>query len=272
MGHNEMLIGRALKGKRDKAILSVKFGALRGPDGSWNGYDCRPAAIKTFLAYSLKRLGTDYIDIYRPARLDPAVPIEETAGTIADLIKAGCVRHLGLSEVSAETVARANAVHPVADLQIEYSMVTRMVEPKILPVLRELGVGVTAYGVLSRGLISTATVEGKTNERPFFPRFSGENLDRNVELVRTLNEIARGHGITIAQLAIAWVLGRGADIVPLIGTRSRAKLNEALGALDITLGEIELEAIDAVLGRSGIAGTRYGVHQMTMLDSEKDAR
>ncbi len=271
MGHNEMLVGRALKGRRDKAVVSVKFGALRGPDGTWNGYDCRPAAIKTFLAYSLKRLGTDYIDIYRPARLDPKVPIEETAGAIADLIKAGYVRHLGLSEVSTQTVARANAVHPVADLQIEYSLVTRMIESKILPALRELGVGITAYGVLARGLISTATIEGETAERLAFPRFTGENLEKNTQVVRMLNEIARGHGITVAQLAIAWALGRGEDIVPLIGTRSRIKLNEALGALDVKLGEIELEAIDAVLAGGAFAGMRYGPHQMTILDSEKDA-
>ena len=271
MGANEMLIGRALKGRRDKAIVSVKFGALRGPDGQWSGYDARPAAVKNFLAYTLKRLGTDYIDIYRPARLDPSVPIEETAGAIADLIKAGYVRHLGLSEVSAETVRRAHAVQPVVDLQIEYSLVTRMIEKKILPGLRELGVGVTAYGVLSRGLISAATVDGKTKERPFFPRFTGENLTKNTELVRTLDNIAKGHGITVAQLAIAWALSRGDDIVPLIGARSRVRLKETLGALEVRLGGIEHEAIDAVVRDHAIAGARYAEHQMKMLDSERDA-
>jgi aryl-alcohol dehydrogenase-like predicted oxidoreductase len=271
MGHNEMLIGRALKGKRDKALISVKFGALRGPDGNWSGYDARPAAIKNFLAYTLRRLGTDHIDIYRPARLDPNVPIEETAGAIADLIKAGYIRWMGLSEVSAETVARANAVTPICDLQIEYSMITRMLEDKILPRLRELGVGVTAYGVLSRGLISTATVAGQTKERPFFPRFTGQNLEKNASLVRELDNIAKGHGISVAQLAIAWALGRGDDIVPLIGARSRIRLAETLGALDVKLGELEYEAIDKAVTGHGVAGTRYAAHQMAMLDSEKGA-
>ena len=269
MGANEMLIGRALKGRRDKAIISVKFGALRGPDGQWNGYDARPAAVKNFLAYSLKRLGTDHIDIYRPARLDPNVPIEETAGAIADLIKAGYVRHMGLSEVSVETVKRAHAVTPVADLQIEYSMITRMVERNILPGLRELGVGVTAYGVLSRGLISTATVTGQTAERLFFPRFTGDNLKKNTELVRALDNIAKDQSISVAQLAIAWVLSRGDDIVPLIGARTRARLRETLGALEIALNEGELAAIDAVVRDYAIAGARYAEHQMAMLDSEK---
>jgi aryl-alcohol dehydrogenase-like predicted oxidoreductase len=270
MGNNEMLIREALKGgKRQRAVISVKFGALRGPDGWWNGHDARPIAVRNFLAYSLKRLGTDYIDIYRPARLDPAVPIEETVGAIRDMIKAGYVRYLGLSEVSAESVARANAVHPVADLQIEYGVVTRMIEQKILPQLRKLGVGVTAYGVLSRGLISTATVEGRTKEHPFFPRFRGENLQRNTELVRKLGQIANGRGITVAQLAIAWALSRGDDIVPLVGARRRDRLKETLGALEVTLGEDELREIDKVAPEGAIAGTRYMQEQMAMLDSEK---
>jgi aryl-alcohol dehydrogenase-like predicted oxidoreductase len=270
MGHNEMLIGRALKGGlRDKVVLSVKFGALRGPDGAFGGFDARPAAIRNFVAYSLKRLGTDHIDIYRPARLDPKVPIEETVGAIADLIKKGYVRHIGLSEVGAETVRRANAVHPIVDLQIEYAVVTRMMEARILPVLRELGIGVTAYGVLSRGLISTATVEGNTKERPYFPRFVGENLKRNEALVRALGDIAAKRCVTVAQLAIAWALGRGDDIVPLVGARRRDRLTEALGALSITLTDEELRAIDAVAPEGAIAGTRYAEEQMHMLDSEK---
>jgi aryl-alcohol dehydrogenase-like predicted oxidoreductase len=270
MGHNEMLIGRALAGGlRQKAILSVKFGALRGPDGGFGGFDARPAAVKNFIAYSLKRLGTDYIDIYRPARLDPNVPIEDTVGAIADLIKKGYVRHLGLSEVSAETVRRASAVHPVVDLQIEYAVVTRMIEKKILSGLRELGVGVTAYGVLSRGLISTTTVEGNFKEHPFFPRFKGENLKRNEALVRALADIAKNRGITVAQLAIAWALGRGEDIVPLVGARKRERLTEALGALSIGLSDEELKAIDAVAPEGAIAGTRYAEEQMRMLDSER---
>jgi aryl-alcohol dehydrogenase-like predicted oxidoreductase len=270
MGHNELLIREALRGdKRDRAILSVKFGALRGPDGRWGGFDARPAALRNFVAYSLKRLGTNHIDIYRPARLDPVVPIEDTIGAIADLVKAGFVRHIGLSEVSAETVRRAQAVHPIVDLQIEYAIVTRMIEHKILPGLRELGVGVTAYGVLSRGLISAATVAGNTRERPFFPRFSGANLPRNVALVQKLAEIAKARGITVAQLAIAWVLGRGVDIVPLVGARRRERLAEALGALDIELTQSELKAIDAVAPEGSIAGTRYAEEQMHMLDSER---
>ena len=270
MGHNEMLIGRALKGqKRERAILSVKFGALRGPKGEFYGFDARPAAVKTFLSYTLKRLGVDYIEIYRPARLDPNVPIEDTAGAVADLIKAGYVRHLALSEVSAETVKRANAVTPVCDMQIEYAIVTRMIERDILPKLRELGVGVTAYGVLSRGLISTATVEGKTVERQHLPRFEGDNLKRNAALVTKLAEIAKSRGITVAQLAIAWALGRGSDFVPLVGARRRDRLQEALGALDVKLSESELRAIDAVAPEGAIAGTRYHESQMAMLDSEK---
>jgi aryl-alcohol dehydrogenase-like predicted oxidoreductase len=269
-GHNEVLIREALKGgKRDRAVLSVKFGALRAPNGGFGGFDSRPAAMRNFLAYSLKRLGTDHIDIYRPARLDPAVPIEETVGAIADMIKMGYVRYLGLSEMSAETVARANVVHPVVDLQIEYGVVTRMIEPKILPKLRALGVGVTAYGVLSRGLISTQTVEGKTKEHPFFPRFSGENLKRNTALVQKLAEIAKARGLSVAQLAIAWALGRGDDIVPLVGARKRVRLEEALGALDVKLSDSELKAIDDVAPEGAVAGTRYGAEQMAMLDSEK---
>jgi aryl-alcohol dehydrogenase-like predicted oxidoreductase len=270
MGHNEMLIGRALKGhKRERAVLSVKFGALRSPEGMFLGFDARPAAVKNFVAYSLKRLGVDCIDVYRPARLDPSVPIEDTAGAVADLIRAGYVRHLGLSEVSAETVRRAHAVTPVTDLQIEYALVTRMVERDILPKLRADGIAVTAYGVLSRGLISTATVEGKTGERPFFPRFTGDNLKRNEALVKKLAEIAHGRGITVAQLAIAWVAGRGEDVFPLIGARRRERLSEALGALDVTLTDDELEAIDAVAPEGAIAGTRYHEVQMAMLDSER---
>jgi aryl-alcohol dehydrogenase-like predicted oxidoreductase len=270
MGHNEMLIGEALKGrKRQDAILSVKFGAMRGPDGQFVGFDTRPAAIKTFAAYSLKRLKTDYIDIYRPARLDPSVPIEDTAGAIADLIKAGYVRYLALSEVSAETVARANAVSPVVDLQIEYAIVTRMIERTILPNLRALGVGVTAYGILSRGLISTQTAQGNAPQRAHLPRFSGDNLKRNEALVKKLAEIASARNITVAQLAIAWVLGRGDDIVPLIGARRRDRLAEALGALDVTLSDSELAAIDAAAPEGAIAGTRYAAEQMRMLDSEK---
>jgi aryl-alcohol dehydrogenase-like predicted oxidoreductase len=271
MGHNEMLVGRALKGaKRDKAVLSVKFGAQREPSGAFIGFDGRPSAVKTACAYSLKRLGVDHIDIYRPARLDPAVPIEETAGAVADLIQAGHVRHLGLSEVGAETVRRAHAVTPVADLQIEYAIITRTLEKDILPALRERGIGVTAYGVLSRGLISSAGPSA-TGFRAFLPRFSGDNLQRNLALVDALKAIAADKGVSVAQLAIAWALHRGEDIVPLIGARTPARLSEALGALEVSLTQNDLAAIDAAAPPEAVAGTRYDAHQMAMLDSERSS-
>jgi pyridoxine 4-dehydrogenase len=235
MGHNEMLIREALGSRpRESVQISVKFGALRGPDGSWSGYDCRPQAVRNFVAYSLKRLGTDYIDIYRPARLDPAVPIEDTVGAIADLVKAGYVRHIGLSEVGADTLRRASSVHPISDLQIEYSMISRGIERAILPVARELGIGITAYGVLSRGLISGHWSKDRQGEKDFrslaSPRFQGENLEANLALVERLRSLAQEKGATVAQLAIAWVAAQGDDIVPLVGARRRDRLQEALGA------------------------------------------
>ncbi|MBV9989897.1 MAG: aldo/keto reductase [Alphaproteobacteria bacterium] len=272
MGHNEMLIAEALKGgRRDKAVLSVKFGALRGPDLSFNGIDLRPAAIKNFVAYSLKRLRTDHIDVYRPARLDPAVPIEDVAGEVKRLIEAGYVRHLGLSEMSADTVLRAHAVTPVCDLQIEYAVVTRGIEAVILPRLREAGIGITAYGVLSRGLISDSALQGGSmgGYRGFLPRFSGDNLAHNLELVRALSDIAARHGVTTAQLAIAWVLSRGEDIVPLIGARRRERLSEALGALEVTLSPQDLAAIETAVPGDAIKGERYPAAQMEHLDSER---
>jgi aryl-alcohol dehydrogenase-like predicted oxidoreductase len=272
MGHNEMLIAEALKGRdRDKVLLSVKFGAQRGPDNAWIGFDSRPAAVKTALAYTLKRLNVDHIDIYRPSRLDPAVPIEDTVGAIAELIKAGYVRYLGLSEVGAETIRRAHAVHPVADLQIEYAILTRDVEDEIVPTLDALGIGMTAYGVLSRGLLSGAALKGESMSgyRAFFPRFAGENRDANLKLVAALEEIARAKGATVTQLAIAWVSARGPRIMPLIGARRRDRLKEALGALDVTLSSEDLARIDAAAPKGAAAGTRYPEPQMAMLDSER---
>ncbi|MBT2115503.1 aldo/keto reductase [Dyella sp. LX-66] len=274
MGHNEMLLGEALAGRpRDSYQLSVKFGAQRGPGGDWLGYDARPAAVKTALAYSLKRLRTDYVDIYRPARLDPAVPIEDTAGAIADLVKAGYVRHLGLSEVSAPTIRRANAVLPVADLQIEYSLVSRGIEESILPACRELGIGITAYGVLSRGLISGHwNAERSTAARDFrthSPRFQGDNLRHNLGLVEQLRALAEARGISVAQLAIAWVLARGGDIVPLIGARTCHRLQEALGAADVHLNADELAAIEHAVPKGAAAGDRYSAQGMSSLDSER---
>ncbi len=264
-GHNEMLIGRALRDRRDKALLSVKFGALRAPGGGWGGVDARPAAVRNFLTYTLTRLGVDHVDIYRPARLDPAVPIEETIGAIADLVKAGYVRSIGLSEVGAETIRRAHAVYPIADLQIEYSLISRAPEERIFPLLQELGIGVTAYGVLSRGLLSGSRPSAPTDFRAHLPRFSGDNR----ELIDVLRRIAAGKGLAPSQLAIAWVLAKGKSIVPVIGARTRTQLSESLGALQVTLSPTELSEIEEAVPASAVAGTRYDEHQMRMLDSER---
>jgi aryl-alcohol dehydrogenase-like predicted oxidoreductase len=269
MGHNEMLIGRALKGGRDKVLLSVKFGALRSPDGGWIGYDARPAAVKSFLAYSLTRLGVDHIDIYRPARLDPNVPIEDTIGAIADLVKAGYVRFIGLSEVGPETIRRAHAVHPISDLQIEYSLISRSPESEIFPILAELGIGVTAYGVLSRGLLSGSTPTDAGDLRAHLPRFSGENLSRNQRLIETLKRISAERGVSPSQLAIAWVLAKGKHIVPVIGARKRTQLEESLGAVRLALSPAELSHIEDAIPAAAVAGTRYGMQQMKHLDSER---
>jgi aryl-alcohol dehydrogenase-like predicted oxidoreductase len=268
-GHNEALIGRAIAGHRDRVLLSVKFGALRDPSGGWTGVDNRPVAIRNYLAYSLQRLGVDHVDIYRPARLDPAVPIEDVAGTIADLVKAGYVRHFGLSEVGAETVRRAHAVHPVADVQIEYSLVSRGPERALLPVLRELGIGLTAYGVLSRGLLSGSKPTGPADFRAYLPRFTGDNAVRNQRIVDALAAAARARNVTPSQLAIAWVLSRGADIVPVIGARTRRQLDEALGAASLALTLADLAEIEAAVPADAVAGTRYDPHQMAVLDSER---
>jgi aryl-alcohol dehydrogenase-like predicted oxidoreductase len=269
MGHNEMLLGRALRGNRERALISVKFGALRGPDGSWLGFDVRPAAVKTFLAYSLNRLGVDYVDIYRPSRRDPAVPIEDTIGAIADLIQAGYVRAIGLSEVGPETIRRAHAVHPIADLQIEYSLVSRGPEARIFPVLAELGIGVTAYGVLSRGLLSGSTPSGPGDMRRHFPRFAAENLAGNRRLVATLEALAAGKGVSATQLAIAWVLAKGESIVPVLGARTPGQLAESLSALTVSLSADELARLEEAIPASAVAGDRYAPPQMQMLDSER---
>jgi aryl-alcohol dehydrogenase-like predicted oxidoreductase len=276
MGHNELLIREALRTRdRDAVTISVKFGGMRGPDNRWAGYDARPAAVRNFLAYSLRRLGTDHIDVYRPARLDPQVPIEETVGAIAEMIEAGYVRHIGLSEVGAETIRRAAAVHPITDLQIEYSLLSRSLEPEILPTCRELGIGITAYGVLSRGLLSGHWSAGRelaaTDFRAHSPRFQGENLERNLELVEALRTVAEARGASVAQVAIAWVLSRGEDIVPLIGARRRERLHEALGALELTLDAADLARIEEAVPPGAAAGDRYAAPQMAMLDSERRA-
>jgi aryl-alcohol dehydrogenase-like predicted oxidoreductase len=274
MGHNELLIRDALRGHaREQVVLSVKFGALRGPDGAWLGIDGRPVAVRTFLAYTLRRLGTDHVDVYRLGRVDPAVPIEDTVGAIAELIQAGYVRHVGLSEAGADTVRRAHAVHPVSDLQIEYSLLSRGIEAEILPACRELGVGVTTYGVLSRGLLSghwsrdRAVAPG--DFRAHNPRFSGENLDRNLALVEALRALAEAKGATVAQLAVAWVLARGEDVVPLVGARRRDRLAEALGALDVDLTADDLAAIEHAVPPGAAAGERYDPRVLATMDSER---
>jgi aryl-alcohol dehydrogenase-like predicted oxidoreductase len=276
MGKNELLVGKALAGGwRDRAVVSVKFGGLRGPDGSFLGYDARPVATKNFLTHSLSRLGLDHIDIYRPARLDPAVPIEDTVGAIADMVKAGYVRYIGLSEVGAETIRRAARVHPISDLQIEYSLLSRGPEAAIFPTLRELGVGVTAYGVLSRGLLTGSRPVNAGDFRSHLPRFSGDNAQKNQALAQRLAHLAAAKGVKPAHLAIAWVRARGAaqqvTIVPTLGSRTRAQLADALAALDVTLTPAEVAELESAVPAAEVAGTRYASAQMAMLDSERPA-
>jgi aryl-alcohol dehydrogenase-like predicted oxidoreductase len=274
MGHNELLIAEALRDRpREDYLLSVKFGAQRGPDGTWLGYDARPAAVKTALAHSLTRLGVDHIDVYRPARLDPNVPIEETVGAIAELVQAGYVRQIGLSEVGAETIRRAAAVHPICDLQIEYSLISRGVEQSILPACRELGIALTAYGVLSRGLISGHFSPERelaaSDFRARAPRFNEENRARNLALVDSLRAVAEANDATVAQVAIAWVLARGDDVVALVGARTRERLAESLGALDVELSAAQIAELEQAIPPDAAAGERYPQQQMGSLDSER---
>lgn len=273
MGHNELLLGEALHSvPRDSYQLSVKFGGQLGPDGGWVGFDARPSSLKAAAAYSLQRLGTDYVDIYRPARLDPAVPIEETVGALGELVDGGYVRHIGLSEVGADTIRRAAAVRPISDVQIEYSLASRGVERDILATCRELGIGITAYGVLARGLIGghwTTDTGGNGDMRTLSPRFSGENLTRNLGLVEALRGVAADLGISVAQAAIAWVASRGADVVPLVGARTRVRLSEALVACDLDLSAAQLARIDAAVPAEQVAGDRYPAAHMAALDSER---
>jgi aryl-alcohol dehydrogenase-like predicted oxidoreductase len=276
MGHNEMLIREALAGRnRDKVLISVKFGALRDPGRNWSGYDSRPVAVKNFLSYSLQRLGVDHIDIYRPSRLDPAVPIEETIGAMAEMVKAGYVKHIGLSEVGSETIRRAHAVHPISDLQIEYSLIARGIESDILKTCRELGIGISAYGVLARGLISghwSKDRGGAKDFRQMSPRFQGSNLDTNLALADRLRAIAGEVGASPAQVAIAWVAAQGNDIVPLVGARRRDRLTEALGALDLKLTAAQLAELAKAFPPGVAAGARYPEAQLVHMDSEKPAK
>lgn len=267
-GHNERLLARALGPRRKEVMVSVKFGALRAPGGGWTGVDGRPSSVKNFLAYSLDRLGTDVVDLYRPARLDPNVPIEDTVGAIAELVRAGAVRHVGLSEVNAATVQRAQAVHPIVDVQLEYSLASRSLEAQ-LPALRSMGVGVTAYGVLSRGLLTGSAPKGPTDFRAWLPRFTGANAATNEQARQALSQLAARHGATPAQLCIAWVLSRGPDVVPVVGARTRAQLNDALGALELELTPEVLRDVEAAVSPASIAGTRYAPEHLAMLDSER---
>ena len=273
MGQNELLIREALRqmgpGGREKVVLSVKFGALRGPNGTWLGPDTRPVMVKQSLGQTLSKLGVEYVDVYRPARLDDAVKIEDTVGAIADMVKQGFVRHVGLSEMGAETVRWAVAVTPICDLQIEYGLATRGLEAKILPVLRELGVGVTAYGVLSRGLLSGSLPQAKGDFRKFLPRFTGTNLAANQALAAALQAAAAERGVTASQMAIAWVMTRGEDILPLLGCRTVAHIEEAIGALEIELTAEEIAGLEAAVPAEKVAGARYDKHSMAHLDSEK---
>jgi aryl-alcohol dehydrogenase-like predicted oxidoreductase len=271
MGHNEMLIRRAIEGRRKNVFLAVKFGAMRGPDGSFTGYDVRPEAVKNFLSYSLRRLGTDYIDLYQPSRVDARTPIEETYAALAGLVQAGYIRHIGISEASAESIRRAQKTAPIAALQIEYSLVSRGPEATILPAARELGIGITAYGVLSRGLLSGSPVTSPKDLRNHMPRFLGENYEKNQALVSTLAAIAASKNATSSQIAIAWVMSRGADVVPLIGARRRTQLAESLKALDLKLTAEDLAQIERAVPADAVAGSRYPEQQMRWLDSERPA-
>jgi aryl-alcohol dehydrogenase-like predicted oxidoreductase len=277
MGHNELLLREALRGRnREQVVVSVKFGALRDPGGRWLGTDARPAAVQTFLAYTLRRLGTDHVDIYRPARIDPSVPIEDTVGAIAEMVQAGYVRHVGLSEAGVDTIRRAHAVHRICDLQIEYSLLSRGIEAEILPACRDLGIGVTAYGVLSRGLLGGHWSKDRAltpdDFRGSSPRFSGANLDRNLALVEALRTVADARGATVAQIATAWVLSRGEDIVPLVGARTRERLAETLAAVTVDLSADDLVRIEAAVPAGAAAGERYAAPQLAMLDSERGER
>jgi len=267
MGHNEMLLGKAIAGRRDKVVLSVKFGGLRSPDGAFLGVDLRPMAVKSFAAYTLKRLNVDVIDVYRPCRLDPAVPIEETMGAIADLVKAGYVRHAGLSEMGAETVRRAHKVLPITDLQIEYAIATRKPEEKIFPVLEELGISATLYGVLSRGLLSGKKPTGASDYRAYLPRFTGENGKQNAAVTETFTEFAKARGLTPGQLAIGWALAKQPKFVTLIGAKTEAQIVDAATAKP--LSEKDVAALEQAIPRDALAGDRYGEEQMKHLDSER---
>jgi aryl-alcohol dehydrogenase-like predicted oxidoreductase len=268
-GRNEMLIGRAIQGHRDKVLLSVKFGGLREPNGGWSGFDARPAAVKNFLAYSLARLGVGHVDIYRPSRLDPNVPIEDTIGAISQMVKAGYVRYIGLSEVGPETIRRAHAVHPISDLQIEYSLLSRGPEAAIFPLLKELGIGITAYGILSRGLLTASIPAAEGDFRAAMPRFQGENLAANLKLAAALKGLAQELGVSPAQLAIAWALAKQPSLVATVGARKVKQLGDSIQAVELALSDKTLHRLESLVPAAAVKGTRYGAEQMKGLDSER---
>jgi aryl-alcohol dehydrogenase-like predicted oxidoreductase len=268
MGDNEMLVGRALAGRRDKVQVSVKFGGMRDPRGAFIGLDMRPIAVRNFVSYSLKRLKIDVIDIYRPCRLDTHVPIEETIGAIADLIKQGYVKHIGLSEMGADTIRRAHAVHPIVDLQIEYSLASRAPEEKIFPVLHELGISATLYGVLSRGLLSGSKPGDAKDFRNHLPRFIGDAAKENEALVEKLRVFAAKIGMTPAQVSVAWALAKEPKFVPIIGARSPSQL-DVIDVIDKPLSADQLGELERMMPKNAFKGSRYADAQMAHLDSEK---
>ncbi|GMA51153.1 oxidoreductase [Alicyclobacillus contaminans] len=266
VGHNEELVGRALKGRRDEVILATKFGNVRAADGTFLGVNGRPEYVKQACDASLKRLGVDYIDLYYQHRVDPDTPIEETVGAMADLVKAGKVRYLGLSEAAPETIRRAHRVHPITALQTEYSLWSRDVEDEVLPTVRELGIGFVAYSPLGRGFLTGRFRRfedlPEDDYRRHSPRFQGENFIKNLELVKLIETMAREKGCTPAQLALAWLLHRGEDIVPIPGTKQRGYLEENLKALEVSLSADDIARIERIAPKGVAAGERYPAHAM----------
>lgn len=266
-GHNELLIREALKGRNDKPVISVKFGALRSPAGDWLGFDTRPEAVKNFAAYSLTRLNVDTIDIYQPGRINPSIPIEDTVGAIADLIKQGKVKYIGLSEASPEIIRRAHKVHPITAVEVEYSLASRVIEKELLQTCRELEIGIVAYGVLCRGLLS-GELTGQFSPMDFrahAPRFTGENFEKNKTKIALLQDLAKKKNCTPSQLALAWVLHQGNDILPLFGTTKKERLKENIEAAEIKITAEELDFLDNHFPEGAFAGTRYAAPQMGMV-------
>jgi aryl-alcohol dehydrogenase-like predicted oxidoreductase len=270
VGRNEELVGRAIKGRRDQVVLATKFGNVRAPDGTPLGVNGRPDYVRSACEASLRRLGVEAIDLYYQHRVDPGTPIEETAGAMADLIRQGKVRHLGLSEAAPATIRRAHAVHPIAALQTEYSLWSREPEAEILPTVRELGIGFVAYSPLGRGFLTgqirTPDDLDPDDWRRQSPRFQGENFQRNLDLVARIDSLARRKGCTPGQLALAWVLARGEDIVPIPGTKRRRYLEENVAAADLVLTRDELAAIEEAIPSGAAAGARYAEAGMRTVD------